>query len=677
MTVEARSRDGRRWLSPLAWSLALLSAALAGSAVTGAVASGMSLAAAVDGFVVTNAVMGLSFPLCGLILATRRPANPIGWLFLADGLGHAITAAAVPAIVAGMAAGWPVWSLRLVVTVGACAWPWSIALFLPLALLLFPDGKPPGPRWRWLVWAEIVTAPLFVAELGTDPAPLVPGAAAGYLALGDYEHFTPLWTIAELRTVLLYGVSLIALTVRYRRSGERERRQLLWLILAVLIAFGVLIPWGVFFAGPVLMLLAIPLIGAAVTVAIVRHQLLDIRLVVSRTVVYLLLTGAVVVAYVVLVALFDSVLRRQIGLGSSVVATVLIAIGFNPVRVRLQRLVDRAVYGDRSDPVRAASQVGARLVDAGAGLGGVLEALRSALRLPFAALRGVQGEISAAGTAPQTLHAIPLTYGGDRVGELVVGVRTGERRLDPADRAVLELLAAPLAVAVFATALSHELQRSRERIVNAREEERRRLRRDLHDGLGPGAHRRHAAGRPGAQSGTHRPGAGRRTAGRTAPPNRCRDRGHPPGGVRPAPAGAGRVGPARRAASADRAARPPARRPTRRRRPRPARRRTGAAGRGRVRRLPHHHRGAHQRTAPRPSRTRPDSPVAGPRTVDRGTRQRRPGQRCRHLVGRGGATLHAGTRRRTGRILRRWPDRGRRPGDGPPATVDKQPGTSR
>lgn len=485
MTVEAPIRGGRRWLRPLAWSTALLSAALAGAAAIGALASGMSLAEMVDTFVVTNAVMGLSFPLCGLILATQRPANPIGWLFLADGFGHAITAASVPPVVAGLAASWPDWSLRLATTVGVYAWPWSIALFLPLALLLFPDGRPPGPRWRWLVWAVIVTAPLFVAELGAEGAPLVSGAPAGYLTLSNYELLTPLWTATDLRTVLLFGVCLIALTVRYRRGGERERRQLLWLIMAVLIAFGVLIPWGVFLAGPVLMLLAIPLIGVAVTVAILRHQLLDIRLVVSRTVVYTLLTGAVVAAYLVLVALFDAVLRRQIGLGTSVAATVLVAIGFNPVRVRLQRLVDRAMYGDRSDPVRAASQVGARLVDAGAGLGGVLEALRSALRLPFAALRGAQGEISAAGTAPQALHAIPLTYGGDRVGELVVGVRAGERRLDPADRSVLELLAAPLAVAVVATALSRELQHSRERLVNAREEERRRLRRDLHDGLGP------------------------------------------------------------------------------------------------------------------------------------------------------------------------------------------------
>ncbi|GIH05379.1 hypothetical protein Rhe02_34460 [Rhizocola hellebori] len=485
MRVKAPAQRWRRWLGPLAWSLALVSATLTAAAVIGAIAAGMSLAEAVDTFVVTNSVAGLSFPLCGLILATHRPRNPMGWLFLAAGLGHAITAVSVPLVVAGLAADWQLWLVRLITTIGVYAWPWSISMLLPLALLLFPDGQPPSPRWRPLIWAVVITAPLFAAELGTEPDPPVPGAPAGYLTLTSYDQLTPLWTVAELRTVLLYGVCVVALILRYRRGGERERRQLLWLILAALIVFGVLIPWGVFFAGPVLMLLAIPLIGAAVTVAIVRYQLLDIRLVLSRTVLYLLLTGAVVAAYVVLVALFDGILRQQTGLGTSVAATVLIAIGFNPVRVLLQRLVDRAFYGDRSDPVRAASQVGARLVDAEAGLGGVLEALCAALRLPFAALRGPHGELSAAGTAPAALHAIALTYGGKRLGELVVGARAGEHRLDPADRAVLELLAAPLSVAVHATALSLELQRSRERIVNAREEERRKLRRDLHDGLGP------------------------------------------------------------------------------------------------------------------------------------------------------------------------------------------------
>lgn len=322
----------------------------------------MSTAELLDGFVLTNAVMALSFASCGLVLAVRRAGNPIGWLFLAAGLGPAITAGSVPLLIGGMAEGWSEASLRLVTAAGMYAWPWSIALFLPLALLLFPDGRPPGPRWRWVVWAEIVTAPLFVVEMGTDPGSPVAGGPTGYLTLADHSTFAPIWTVAELRTLLCYALGVAALIVRYRRGDERERRQLSWLILATLITTTVLVPWGVFLTGPVLLLLALPLIGIAVTVAILRYQLLDIRLVISRTVLYLLLTAAVVAAYVALVAACDVVLRQHAGLGTSAFATVLIAVGFNPIRTRLQRLVDRLLYGDRSDPVRAASQVSAQLV---------------------------------------------------------------------------------------------------------------------------------------------------------------------------------------------------------------------------------------------------------------------------------------------------------------------------
>jgi hypothetical protein len=309
MVVEAPVRDPPRWATPLGWGLAGLAVGLVAVAVAAAVVGGWSLADAASAFLVTNAAMAVSFPLCGLILGARRPTNPIGWLFLADGLGHAVTAAAVPLITVGLAERWPMWSLRTMATAAAYSWPWSIGLFLPLALLLFPDGRPPGRRWRWLIWAAVVTAPLFVVEAGTEPSSPVPGGPVGYLTIGGHERFAPLWLVAELRVLLLYGAALVALVVRYRRGGERERRQLLWLVLATLVTLGVLVPWGVFLVGPALMLLAVPLIGVAVTMAILRHQLLDIRLVFSRTVVYLVLTGAVVLAYEVLVALLDAVLR--------------------------------------------------------------------------------------------------------------------------------------------------------------------------------------------------------------------------------------------------------------------------------------------------------------------------------------------------------------------------------
>jgi signal transduction histidine kinase len=468
----------------MAWGSAISSAVLVGGAVLGAALGGLSLADAVNGFVVTNAVMALSFPLCGLILATQRPANPIGWLFLLNGLGHAVTAAAVPLIVIGSTGQWPVWLVRTITTAGAYSWPWSIGLFLPLALLLFPDGRLPGPRWSWPMWAAVATTPLFVVQVGADPASLVRGGPTGYLTLSGYDRFAPVWSVAELRVVLFYAVSLIALAVRYRRSDERERRQLLWLILATLLSLGVLVPWSLFLVGPVLMLLAIPLIGVAVTVAILRYQLLDIRLVLSRAVLYLLLTGGVVLAFEVLVAILDALLRGQTGLGTSALASVLVAVAFNPARERLQRLMERAVAATRSGPSRAV-QAGTGPGDAEGGLAGVVETMRSALDLPFVALRGAAGEISAAGTAPETLHVIPLVNGDERLGELVVGLREGQSRPASADRAVLDMLATPLSVALHATARCAELQRSRDHVISGREEERRRLRQDLHDGLRP------------------------------------------------------------------------------------------------------------------------------------------------------------------------------------------------
>ncbi|MEU9019779.1 histidine kinase [Actinomadura sp. NPDC048394] len=464
-------------------SAALFGAAV-GSALTGAAcaaAAGMSFGEALDAFVVTNALIGVSFATCGVLVAWHRPRNPVGWLLLAAGVLQAVTAGAVPLVRYGLIHGWPDVLVRGLVTVATCSWPWAIGLCLPLLLQLFPGDAGLDRGWRWVAWATVLSSPLFEAELATEHDPIADGYPLGYTAVQGSPSAW-LTQVAEARTLLVVLAGLAALAVRYRRGDEHRRRQLLWLVAAVLIMAVAWVPWAFVAGTPVVVLFSIPLVPAAMAIAILRHRLLDIRLVVSRTALYGLLTTGVAGVYIGLVALLDRVMREQVGLGSSLAATVLIAVGFNPVRVRLQRLVDRVLYGDRGDPVRAVSRVGERLA---AGLPGVLEAVREALRLPFAALRAGGTEIAASGDAPELLHTLPVTYGPDRIGDLVIGLRPGEKRLGRTDRAVLELLAAPLSVAVHAVGLSDELRRSREAIVMAREEERRRLRRDLHDGLGP------------------------------------------------------------------------------------------------------------------------------------------------------------------------------------------------
>ncbi|HEU5109179.1 MAG TPA: histidine kinase dimerization/phosphoacceptor domain-containing protein, partial [Micromonosporaceae bacterium] len=464
------------------WAYLLFGLAVAevSAAVGGAFAVGLDWPDAVGNYLVTNVAMGFAFAVCGVVVARHRPENPIGWLFLAFGLAHLTTAAMVPLVAYGTAHAWPPAVLEVLMAAYTIAWPFGIGLFLPLALLLFPTGTLPSPRWRPVFWAVVGAGLLFVFWLGSGPAGVtLDGQQIESAALWAGQ---PAWLVVASPVELASYLTVIAaLLVRYVRGDDLVRRQLLWLLLAIVAMLVINWPrWVLNDDGGILLLLAVPAIPLAVTIAIVRHRLFDIQFVVSRTVLYGLLTLGVAGAYAALVAVLDRLLRSA---DAPVIATVVIALGFNPIRQRLQRVVDRAFYGTRGDPVRAVSAVGQRL--AGDDIVGVLDAVRDVLRLPFAALRDADAELAAAGRPADILHTVPLRYRGEHVGDLVVGVRAGERRLGRADLAVLGLLVTPLAVALHATRLSTQLQVSRERLVTATEEERRRLHRELHDSLGP------------------------------------------------------------------------------------------------------------------------------------------------------------------------------------------------
>ncbi|MEO3936872.1 histidine kinase [Dermatophilaceae bacterium Soc4.6] len=196
-----------------------------------------------------------------------------------------------------------------------------------------------------------------------------------------------------------------------------------------------------------------------------------------------------------MVTLLGALVRDRTSPAVTLVGTAVVAVAFAPLRERLQRAADRLLYGDRANPYAALPGVGRRL-DGGASFGAdalaeITETVATSLRLPF-----VRVEVSMDGPSDSTmaaewgdvsaeLHEVVLTFRGERVGSLYAARRTPHDRFSSSELRLLDDLGRQVGVAAHAMLLTRDLQRSREELVTAREEERRRIRRDLHDGLGP------------------------------------------------------------------------------------------------------------------------------------------------------------------------------------------------
>lgn len=449
--------------------------------------------------------VGLVLPALGAFILSRAPGNRVGWLWCAAAsiaLAFALEQYAVHALITDPAGPWPggSWAAWL----GSWLWVPSYLSLWTLVPLLFPDGRLPSPGWRPVLWAS--AAGIGVATLGAALAPGRVGSPS--LESPVVVAFLPPGAgYAEVVVLLGLGpVCLFALLDRYRRSPPAARAQLRWVTVATALALLVLLaavatvvvagqrPWsGPYQAAGLVTVLGVP---AATMAALVRHRLLGLHLEVDALVNRFLVYGSLVVVgvsvYLSLIGLVEVVSAGQAGFGPSLVALAGVVLVVFQLRRRVQRTVDRLLYRKRDYDYRALSDLG-RCVQSTSSPAAMLPAIvgiiAERLKLPYVGISVGQGDqllaSAARGEAPDNILAIPLVHQGHLVGQLAVAPRDAGESFDAADRRLLDSVADQVSVAAYALSLTAELQRSRERLVTAREEERRRLRRDLHDGLKP------------------------------------------------------------------------------------------------------------------------------------------------------------------------------------------------
>ena len=436
-----------------------------------------------------NIVFGSVLPLLGALILTRVPGHPIGLIFLACGL---VCAATLPVYSYGRVALYGHHGLPLGVPVAwVSSWLWALG-FLPLVtigVLLFPDGRLPSRRWRALMVSDVVALGVIVASAAFAPGPLANHTVRDNpLGLPVSDRAIHLATGFGMVLFFLGMIGGAAATVvRWRRADAAGRAQLNWFALAVL-----LIVVGIGLFGP-LTLIAVPLLPLAVTIAILRRDLYGINVVVHRSLVYGTLTALLLAGYGFVVTLLGALVSDRTSIVVALVATALVAVAFAPLRARLQRSVDRLLYGESDDPYAVLTGLGRRLeqplADPDSVLADVAEAVAESLRLPYVRVEmsadGVVLAGAEAGSPRPELHEVPLTFRGEAVGRLLAAPRSPHDPFRPADLRLLDDLGRQIGVAVHAMRLALDLQRSREGLVAMREEERRRIRRDLHDGLGP------------------------------------------------------------------------------------------------------------------------------------------------------------------------------------------------
>jgi signal transduction histidine kinase len=433
-------------------------------------------------FKAQDALVPIAYAGIGAAVIWLRTRNAVGWILLAIGTsGMASDVLGIYGIRAYVhpSARLPAADVALVLA----NWLWVPALFLGLTHLplLYPTGRLPSPRWRAAVVAVAVGL-----------AALLPVAASSADAFDDWHADArpplPLPHAVE-STLLVLGVGLLLATslacignaaFRLWRAQPPERAQLAWLLTSVTAVAVLLV------LSPVewVFLLAVAMVPVAVAVGVLRYGLLGIEVVLRPALLYGLLTLAVALVFAGVTTVLSGVLPA--GPAPTFVAAAVVAVGLVPAHVRIRRFVGRLVDGPAADPLTAMGGVGRVLASDGADpVDGVLRSVAEATGSPGVALRDPAGRVVAGQElAPGSdVVRVPLTAAGEHLGHLEVAApRHGFTRHG---RTLVAALAPQVAAVVRATALNTALSDARARLLDATRAERRRLRQELHDGLGP------------------------------------------------------------------------------------------------------------------------------------------------------------------------------------------------
>ncbi|WP_285662756.1 sensor histidine kinase [Actinorhabdospora filicis] len=437
---------------------------------------------------------GLPYVAAAAILATRLPRHPMTWLLMATGLSAyavGVGSAYATLSLAGHGGHLPLTSAAI--WAGGRIGP--VINLSQLALLLyFPDGRLPGRRWRWPAGLALVAAVYVVGVLFTVPWRLLDPGGAVPEALRPDPFALPLpdayWVSTKgfpLIFVSVYGFVLATFVRRFFGADAEKRAQLRWMLLAGCVLFALILgdriaPPGLVY-GLVSYLASMAVVAVAVLIAVSRYRLYDVDILLGRTLLYGLLTvlvvGVDITVFVSVGAFLDDPVAAVAGAG-------VVAVLYGPLRLRVQRGVNRVLTG-RGEPYDLIAALAVRLeesTDPRELLREVARVVGRSFRASYVKVEVDGGQSAAWGEPADSALDLPFAYRGVHIGRLLIAPRPGTR-LGDADQRLLADLVRQAAAAVRNTALTEELQAGRERLVTGIAEERRRLRRDLHDGLGP------------------------------------------------------------------------------------------------------------------------------------------------------------------------------------------------